>query len=703
MSVQARTSAPTYTPRVSPASIASPDLGQLLDGRYRVEELVARGGMASVHRGHDERLERTVALKLMHPHLASDPQFRSRFTREARAAARLTHPDVVAVYDHGEDGDHAYLAMELIDGGTLREELRRGPLTVRRALAIAIPVARALRAAHEAGIVHRDIKPENILLASDGRVKVTDFGLARAIGAASASATGTLLGTVAYVSPEVVMRGHCDERSDLYSFGIVLFEMLTGCQPFTGEQPVHVAFQHVHEDIPAPSSLVPTVPRELDSLVTWCCARSAASRPASADELLRALVELSDHLPASVQDARPTTARSTQDVPLLTSPMPEDALDHDSGPRIFPTGAVPAADAAAPAEPAAANAPGSGHDGSSPRSASAAAEPAEPDEDASLRLVAVRPPRPRSGRHLGRGAARRSFALRALAVAAALALVLGGAWAGFRWYGTEGPGGDRTVPVVAGTTLSDAEAALEGADLTAETRETYSDTVPAGHVIGSTPTPGSELKRGDAVTLLVSRGVQTFPVPGVQGKTVDEARAAVEGAGLVLVEDERVYDEKVPEGAIVSQSAEADALPAGGEVHVVVSRGPRPISVPETTGRAEADAVAALKDQGFLVKTSQAYSLTVPAGSVISQDPAGGTARRGATIDVVVSQGPEMVAVPDVFKMPEADAVTTLQNAGFVVEVAHDKGEPVFGQVYQQSLAGGTQAGKGSTITISVF
>jgi len=659
---------------VSFAPTASPDIGLLLDGRYRVEELVARGGMATVYRGHDERLDRTVALKIMHPHLAADPEFLARFTREARSAARLSHPCVVSVFDQGEDADRVYLAMELIEGETLRAELSRtGALTVREVLRISIAVAQALQAAHRAGIIHRDIKPENILLAEDGRVKVADFGLARAIGSATSSTSATLLGTVAYISPEVVTRGQSDERSDLYSFGVVLYEMLTGVQPHTGELPVHVAFQHVHEDMPAPSLRTPSVPRQLDSLVTWCCARTPASRPRDAYELLEALEDLAATLPAAVLDAPPLAAErnGTQDVPHLTSALDDAALLEDAPARSFPAEAAP--------------------------------DPLAEDPDASTRVVALRPPSPRRGRHLRRGASRSPLAVRAIAALAVLALLAGGVWASVRWYATEGPGGDRAVPSVVGASLSEAESALEARDLAVRTSETYSDDVPAGHVVTVTPNAGSELKRGDAVTLLVSRGQQTFTVPDVRGASLDDARASVEAVGLTLVEDDPAYDATVPEGSVVSQSSQSDTLPEGGEVHVVVSRGPEPVAVPDQSGRSSADAQAALKAQGFRVRVTESFSPTVATGAVISQDPPGGTARPGATIGIVVSKGPEMVTVPDVFQRPEAEATSTLEGAGFTVKVVHDKGDPVFGLVYEQSSAGGSQAAKGSTITIKVF
>lgn len=662
---------------MSAAPTTSPDLGLLLDGRYRVGEPIARGGMATVHRGHDERLDRPVALKIMHPHLADDPEFRARFSREARSVARLSHPHVVSVFDQGEDSGRVYLAMELIEGPTLRQVLTaEGPLPLREALRISIAVVQALRAAHRSGIVHRDIKPENILIAEDGRVTVADFGLARAIGTSTSSSSGTLLGTVAYISPEVVTRGHCDERSDLYSFGVVLYEMLTGVQPFTGELPVHVAFQHVHEDIPAPSLRMSTVPRALDSLITWCCARTPRSRPASADELLASLDELTATLPPEVLDARPqaiaggAATAATGDLPRLTAPLDVLTLQAPAPPRPF----------VAPAE--------ADDDGTQEA-------PAEP------RTVALRPPRMRHARHRRRGRSR-SGAVRVAALALVGLLLAGGAWAGTRWYATAGPGGDRTVPVVAGRPLNQAEAALTGQDLEVRTRETFSDSVPSGHVVSVSPAAGTTLKRDQDVTLVVSRGVRTYAVPDLTGRTLDEARADLTAQHLTLVEDEKAYDEHVEAGHVISQSASAAQLPAGGEVHVVISRGREPIAVPDQRGRTAGQATGTLKGQGFIVRQAQAHSASTPKGAVISQRPLGGTGHRGDTVTIVVSQGPEMVAVPDVFHKPEAQARQILTAAGFRVTVLHDKGTPVFGQVYQQDPRGGTAA-KGSVVTIHVF
>ena len=704
---------PLYIGQVSAATSTSPGISQLLDGRYRVEEPIARGGMATVHRGHDERLDRVVALKIMHPHLAMDEDFRRRFGREARAAARLAHRNVVGVFDQGEDEDRIYLAMELVEGETLRARLvAQERLTLRDSLDVTTQVLQALVAAHEAGIVHRDIKPENILLSHEDLVKVADFGLARATGSNNSSASAALLGTVAYISPEVVTRGHSDERSDLYSLGIVLFEMLTGLQPFRGEQPVHIAFQHVHEDIPAPSSLVSGIPRELDSLVTWAAAREVEQRPATAKDLLRAVRELAATLPTAVLDSRPHGREDadTSDVPRVTTSLEEVASALDHSPRAFPAELLaPGEDLEDP----------SSHDADEEELAQTADdEPSTPgstdtDEDGSgedggedeggRRLLVMRSPRARRGRHLPAGTRRPSRIMAALAALCLVAGLTAGAWAGGDWYFNTGPGADRTIPLVTGTPLADAEAALTSSGLTVTTDERFDATVPAGHVISADPSTGTTVKKGSAVTVVVSKGEETFPVPELAGLDLDSARTEVEDLGLELVEDDPEYSETVPEGQVISQSASADALPAGGEVHVVVSQGRQPIAVPDQTGRGGSSARSALEGAGFRVTSAQAHSSSVPRGAVISQSPASGSLFRGDTVHLVTSLGPEMVKVPDVFRSPEAEAKSALEGAGFTVQVVHDKGDPVFGLVYEQSAAAGSELEKGSTVTIKVF
>lgn len=712
---------------VSSATSTSPGISLLLDDRYRVEEPIARGGMATVYRGHDQRLDRVVALKIMHPHLAVNAEFRRRFGREARSAARLAHRNVVGVFDQGEDEDRIYLAMELVEGQTLRARIaEQGRLTVGDALDVTAQTLQALVAAHAAGIVHRDIKPENILIDREGTVKVADFGLARAIGTTNSSASATLLGTVAYISPEVVTRGQMDERSDLYSLGVVLFEMLTGGQPFTGDQPVHIAFQHVHEDIPAPSGRVQGVPTELDSLITWASARTVSQRPASAAELLHAVKDLRSSLPAAVLATRPSPrdngpSTSTGEVRLHTARLDEALAGLRAGARPFPTdtadlvvgaeraGAADGGDAPdTDVAPVAAVADSEGTDVTDADSDADAADapdsPADPAEaEEPPRTVVMRSPRARRGRHLPLGSRRRSRPVALLAVGSLVATLGAGAWSGADWYSNTGPGADRTVPVVTGTRLPDAEHALDSADLTVRTVEQFDDSVPAGHVISAAPTAGETVKKGTAVELVVSRGEQLFEVPDLEGLSLDDARSQVEEQRLELVEDDGEYSETVPKGEVISQTQSADSLPEGGEVHVVVSQGRRPIAIPDQTGSSSSAARSALEAAGFTVTTSSAYSSSVPKGSVVSQSPASGTAHRGDTVSLVISQGPEMVTVPDVFKKSEADARSALEAAGLKVSVSYDKGEPAFGLVYQQSQKGGTKVAKGSTVTISVF
>lgn len=660
----------------------SGDSAGLLGGRYRIGELIARGGMASVHRGRDERLDRVVALKIMHPHLADDEAFRRRFSREARSVARLAHRNVVGVFDQGEDDGTLYLAMELIEGRTLRADLARGgALTVRRALEIAAAILRALAAAHDAGIIHRDIKPENVLLSGDDEVKVVDFGLARVIGAATASNSGTLLGTVAYVSPEVVTRGICDERSDLYSLGILLYEMLTGVQPFRGDQPVHVAFQHVHEDVPAPSARTATVPPPVDALVTWLAARRPSSRPASAEDALRSVGELLQTLPADVLDAAPENAeqRDTGEIPQLTAELDLDGPV--APPRSF-LGRLRS----------------SLHEEDNTDDGAATASPHA--ETSTVVRPAARVP---TGRHLRQVDRRRSAAAPLMAMLAVLALLLAGGGLTWRWYAFDGPGGDRTVPRVAGLPLEDAESALADRQLAARTEIRYDDTVPEGAVVSSEPTAGAEVKRADSILLVVSRGVETFPVPEVTGSPRAEAERTITEAGFTMVEDEPQYSETIPEGTVISQSADAADLPADSEVHVVLSLGRRPIEVPSTIGQSASNAQAALEEAGFVVSTTEANSPTAPAGTIAAQTPNGGTLFRGDEVQLVVSRGPEMATVPNVVDKTEAEAVAALQQAGFSAKVTYSSTDgPRLGRVLSQSVTGGNQAAKGSTVTITI-
>ncbi|WP_238638339.1 Stk1 family PASTA domain-containing Ser/Thr kinase [Dermabacter sp. HSID17554] len=698
---------------------SSPDIGLVLSDRYRIEHLIARGGMATVYRGFDERLHRPVALKIMHPHLADNPEFISRFSREARSAARLTHPHVVNVYDQGEDQGRVYLAMQLVEGETLRDELRREKtLTLKRALRVGRDVLAALDAAHRSGIIHRDIKPENVLVNAERDILVADFGLARAVGSATTSATGTMLGTVAYVSPEVVTRGVSDARSDLYSWGIMMFEMLVGRTPFQGDSAVHIAYQHAHEDIPAPSQFAPGVPASVDSIITWAASRLPASRPTRAHEVLLALDDILDTLSAAelAYRAQPAVEAAADDatanVPRLTRQIPPDAKRAvaPSSPASPPSPSHASRDGASRAElfweKGASSTLGNGASGSTSATARKSFTPGEKpsdstDPDESIREVALTGPCRSRGAHTRDS--HPSPLLSALAIVSILALLAASIFGALRWYNTEGPGGMRTVPLVAGAPLSDAEAALQAEDLDVTTAKAYSNDVPAGRVISSDPATGTEVHKGTPVRLTLSLGQELFDVPQVQGQPISDATSALADAGFESTET-RAYSSDVPKDSVISQEPADTSLPHGANITLTVSDGPEPIEVPSVAGSERKAAIKALEDAGLVAKVTEQYNSKVPAGQVISQDPAGATsALPGSEVKVSISLGPNLVDVPDVFRKSEADARAALEGAGLKVEVVYERGTPVFDLVSQQSQPGGTKVPRGSTVTITVY
>ena len=627
-------------------------VGRVLDGRYRVLSHIADGGMATVYLALDTRLDREVALKVMRPGLAADETFVSRFRREARSAARLSHPNVVAVFDQGEDGGNMFLAMEYVPGLTLREVMEaEGPLTPRAALDIMDSVLQALASAHRAGIIHRDVKPENGILREDGTVKVADFGLARAVTTQTTTAqTGMLLGTVAYLSPEQVERGIADARSDVYAAGLILFEMLTGSKAFTGDTPIHVAYQHVHGSVPSPSSRVPSVPAELDALVALATSRDPDQRPADADAFLAQVRQTRQQLTPTELDHRPQGASAAAGGVSTVPVARTTALPIGQGPDS--PGAATAAGAA----------------------------------------VATRPARDEA-RPQRRGPWR--WAVAALLLLAAVAAGL--------WYFTMGPGSPTVVPAVAGKTYEQAERELDAAHLNAKRVDAFDEKVGKGSVITENPGPGSEVGRSTTVTLTVSKGPERYAVPELVGSTQTEAKARLAENRLTLGNATQAFDEKVPAGQIVSTTPKAGTqLKRGAAVNIVLSKGRQPIEVPDFTGKPADQAVAALTGAGLKVDaTKQEFSTDVPKGSVISQAPATGTLFRGEQVVLVVSKGPEMVKVPDVEGRQLDEARKILEAAGFKVEVDNFMGG-IFGTVRSQDPAGDSEAPKGSTVTLVV-
>ncbi|HEY0186016.1 MAG TPA: Stk1 family PASTA domain-containing Ser/Thr kinase [Cellulomonas sp.] len=670
------------------ATVTDPLVGRLVDGRYEVVHRIARGGMATVYLAVDRRLDREVAIKIMHPHLAEGSggsDFVARFRREARAAARLTHPGLVGVYDQGVDGETSYLTMEYVDGVNLRRYLaERGSLTVGETVRIAEQVLDALAAAHRAGLVHRDVKPENVLMSEDGRVKVTDFGLARAVTEVTATTTGTVFGTVAYLAPELVVRGESDARTDVYAAGVLVYEMLTGRQPFTGDTAIQIAFQHVNSDVPAPSDDASWLPVEVDELVGALAARDPQDRPADAAAALTLLRRTRDTLD-------PATLERRTDVPPSIT-LPADTDDGDRG-----------ADEAEPDESLA---------------------PDEPTDDATTRIAALRsgstvalpiglvgadvvvpaaaPQAPAPGPHR-----RRRWIV--LTAAVLVLAALGGAG---RWYVTTGPGAYTTVPTVSGLTLDDALAALDDAGLDSGTTDGFSDDVPAGSVVTSDPGDGEPVRKDGTVQLTVSAGPDVVTVPSdLVGAMQDVAASAITAADLqVVVAESDDWSDTAATGSVLAVTdSDGDDVAGGAQIkrgstlYLTLSDGPEPLTVMSVVGATLDDATEQLEAAGLQVASAEAYSDTVPVGSVISQDPAGGSAgHRTDTITLQVSKGPEMVDIPDIpYGSTVEDATAKLEAAGFTVVTEHALAYFGLNRVVGHSPST-AQAAKGSTITLTV-
>ncbi|MDO8151221.1 Stk1 family PASTA domain-containing Ser/Thr kinase [Isoptericola sp. b408] len=670
------------------STTTDPLLGRLVDGRYEIAARVARGGMATVYRAHDRRLGREVALKVMHPHLADGvdgASFVSRFRREARASARLSHPGVVAVFDQGLDGDTSYLTMEYVEGGNLRAALLEGPLPVGRALDVTTRVLDALAAAHRVGLVHRDVKPENVLLGHDGSVKVADFGLARAVTEVTSTASGTILGTVAYLAPEVIASRGAGPATDVFAVGVLLSEMLTGTVPYPGEPAIGVAYHHVHDDLPAPSERVPWLPPELDRLVASFTERDPQQRPVDAAAASAAVAAARAAL-----DDEMLTRRAEPPVLPVPADDEHDATGPDGEPRAsaLPSDAVDAIPAALFTQDA-----GPGH-----RTEHLVVAPTHT-------MTAPVRTGPSTGPTGGGRTDRRGAVLRTVLL---VLLLLGSLGAGAWWWFAAGPGAWTTVPAgLTGVTVEDARTELSSRGLEATVQERHHDEVPAGDVVSTDPAAGDRVRQDGAVTLVVSLGVRMLTVPeNLVGADRQDARSALEGTGFTT-EVEGAYDDSAPKGRVLAVS-----VPEGSEqrhdtvVTLTVSDGPAPVTVPQVVGRTGAEAEEALA--GFGLRTAYADpepSAEVAEGTVLRQDPEQGeTASRTDTVTLTLSSGPPQVAVPDVIGMTTGEATTALEEAGFEVEVDGLLGGwlPAFSdEVRDQDPTGDAPAG--STVTITVW
>ncbi|MEC5192314.1 MULTISPECIES: Stk1 family PASTA domain-containing Ser/Thr kinase [unclassified Arthrobacter] len=710
---------------------SDPLVGTLVDGRYLIQSRLASGGMSTVYVATDQRLERDVALKVLHPHMAGDPQFLDRLGREAKAAARLSHPHVVGVLDQGEDGRVAYLVMEYIKGHTLRDVLKdKGALPPRLALALIDPVVEGLGTAHEAGLIHRDIKPENVLIADDGRIKLGDFGLARAVS--TSTSTGALIGTVAYLSPELVLGRQADARSDIYSVGIMLYEMITGRQPFEGEVPIQVAYQHVNSAVGAPSEHVPGLAAEIDELVQWCTANDPENRPVDGNSLLSELRHIRRNLSDAELDLHPPAAHPglppTPGLPVLrpggtpdsgVTPAPRAGTAVGSGateviggpaqPTEFllrgsnPTTVMSAAPRrpgygplSAPAEQPypGSYAPhtGSGQGGAIPASKRIQRRQDRDAEKARLRAAST------PVRSLHDGDPRRRGLLWILLLVIA-ALLAGGAG----WFFGMGPGSPGTIPQLANKTVAEAQQLLRTAGFQSSIRDVFDDDVAPGLVVGSEPGAGEVIRKFQPVSLAVSKGPELFALPELSGKSLEDAKTILNGAGMALGQISETYDESAPAGTVLGQAPRSgNPVRHGTPVSLTVSKGPQPLPVPNVRGQEQAAAVKAIEAAGLkaVVAPDTVFDRNVPKGAVVAQDPASGNLTKGGTVTLTVSKGPKLIDVPSFIGKQVGEARKALEDLGFEVRVENFLGG-FFGTVRDQDPKN-TKAPEGSVVTLTV-
>jgi serine/threonine protein kinase/beta-lactam-binding protein with PASTA domain len=640
---------------------SDPLIGRLIDGRYQVRSRIARGGMATVYLATDLRLERRVAIKVMHGHLADDSQYKARFIQEARSAARLAHPNVVNVYDQGQDGETAYLVMEYLPGITLRDLLlEHRVLTTVQAMDIMEAILSGLAAAHKNGIVHRDLKPENVLLADDGRIKIGDFGLARAASANTATGNA-LLGTIAYLSPELVTRGVADTRSDIYAVGIMLYEMLAGEQPFKGEQAFQIAHQHANDTVPTPSTKNPRVPAELDELVLWATARDPEQRPRDAKAMLDQLHETEALLREDGTGTAAITMQRTMIMPSAAAAPPTTAdtqiltpkARHRTGPILTET----------------------------------------------ANTLAVTSDRRR----------RKGFWL--FAVVVLLAALAGGTG----WYFGSGPGAQVAIPDLAGQSPAAATATLTGLGLTVNPTpgQTPSVKVPKGAVAQTTPPIATRVPKNSQVTLLLSAGPQLLSVPVLVGQPEKSAIQKITDARFAYdsKDSTRQFDAKAPKDTVIAAfgtgGVDLSTATTYGEqqpITLVVSAG----ALPNVVGLSVADATQRLKDVGVTATSGRdTYSDTIPAGRVIGIELATGqVVRPGSSVSLTLSKGKEQVAVPVVLNMAWPDAKAALQSAGFSIKFKNLASQAVAGfntgTVTSISPDQGTLVDKGSTVIVNL-
>ena len=627
--------------------------GELIDNRYLLQRQIASGGMATIYAGLDTRLDRPVAVKIMHAHLANDEAFVSRFIKEAKATAALSHPNIVSIQDQGwnEGGPPAvFLVMELVEGSTLRDYLNEnGSLTVEQTLQLITPVLSALSAAHRIGIIHRDIKPENILISKDGRIKVADFGLARniAMGQTMTAESSVVLGSVSYLSPEQVQRGVADARSDIYAIGIVLFEMLTGDKPYSGETPIQIAYRHVNDRIPNIQTINSAIPASVAELVYEVTAPNPDQRPKDAEELLSKLKEIQAQI-----DPKRRQMSLELDLPPVVSKKSKRG-------KVSVTSAFGGI------------------------------------KEKTSQLISSKPiniNKPEDSiRTKKRKVSRRVRRNRIIALFLLLAIFFGG----YKVLNAN----KISVPSLVGMSQSEAKSSLKNLGLSIQVvEEVFSEDVPKGKIIATKPGGGGKVSPAGTVGLIVSKGQERIVIPILNGLTPDIASGKIADLGLSVGQVYESFDMKVAAGFVIgTDPKDGSEVRRKSIVNLIVSKGVEQLSLSSYVGKGGEQALSELNDLGFDVNVKYSFSDNIFKGQVITQTPEkSDLISKGSKIELVISKGSEFVFVPNVLGKNKNDASVDLENLGLKVSV---KGS---GKVNNITPAIGSKVKQGTVITITL-
>lgn len=627
--------------------------GELIDNRYLLKRQIASGGMATIYAGIDTRLDRSVAVKIMHAHLANDEAFVSRFIKEAKATAALSHPNIVSIQDQGwnEGGPPAvFLVMELVEGSTLRDLLHQsGSFSTDQAMRFITPILSALAAAHQLGIIHRDIKPENILISNDGRIKVADFGLARntSLAQTMTAESSVVLGSVSYLSPEQVQRGIADARSDVYAIGILLFEMLLGRKPYDGETPIQIAYRHVNDRIPNVKEFKPEIPDEIADLIFQATAPNPDQRPKDAEQLLNQIRDIQAKL-----DPKRRQMSLELDLPPVSpkvSKKPKVSIGSAFGGLKEKTNQLISSNSTNLAK----------------------------QED--------------SVRTKKRKVSKRVKRNRIIALLILLTMIFGG----YQLLGV----GKISVPSLVGMNQAEATEVLSELGLTAEVaEEIFSEDIAKGKIISTSPGGGGRVSPAGRVALVISKGQERIEIPSVTNLTPDLATQKIAELGLTIGDVNEAFDMKIPAGfAIGTDPKSGDKVKRNSVVNIVVSKGVEKVSLTSYVGKGGDEALSELTNKGFDVNVVYKFSDRVFKGLVISQTPeSSNSIGLGSKVELVLSKGPEFVFVPNVLGKSKNDASLDLENLGLKVVT---KGS---GKVNNISPAIGTKVKQGAVITLTL-